>query len=127
MGPIQGFAMAFVADVETQDGLVAVQGAADGSAKLPTGDNPDGIIGVFQEARAIGQHVGVQMDQIKYVAVGAGGATRGHLAAVLSGGKVQNVATSGTPVQQPYLGQFMESAVYGDLVLVLIRPGYITS
>ena len=130
MGPILGLAMAFTADVETQDGLVAVQGANDGSAALPTENNPPNAIGVFTEARWATEYVSVQMDGIKYVAAG-GVCTRGSKAAILDGGMVQNVATNATPVQQPYLGTFLESKAapsggFTNMVLVLIQPGFVT-
>ena len=124
-GPINFLSMAFVTDVASQANLVAVQGAADGSVKLPVGASPAGILGVYRETQPAGTHASVQLDGLEYIAAG-GVCTRGAKAAVLTGGTVQNVGTNATPVQQAYVGQFMESGVSGALVLTRIMPGYVT-
>lgn len=124
-GPINKVSMAFVADAATQENLVAVQGAADGSVKLPAGNYADGIVGIIREARAAGQFVSVLLDGIEYVKA-SGTCTRGQKAVVMADGGVQNAPATGTPTQYPFLGQFLESGSSSNLVLVQISKGYVT-
>lgn len=125
MGAYNERSHGFKADGAVTQHRVAIQGTADGDAKLPTTNDATGVLGIFRETRADNQHVSVLAEGREYIEAG-GVCTRGSYARVLNTGTVVNVATNATPAQQTYVGVFLESATTGQLALVEIRPGQIT-
>jgi hypothetical protein len=105
---------------------VVIQGADDSHVKLPTGDDPTGILGISKDDTGIGDQSAIVMEGDEW-AFSAGACTAGGYARVMNTGTVQDVATNATPVAQPVIGQFLTSADdEGQLVLVAVRPGQIT-
>lgn len=108
--------------------VAVVQGASDGSVKLPTGANAAGFQGITLSAQVV-QNAPVSIGKAGTIRVTAGGnITRGDRLAINSAaGDVKSVeaqitAAPGAPAVVNVIGQAQASAVAGDVFDMWISP-----